>query len=269
MNRCRQFRTPKVGFERIFIYMIAVLFAGPLLTGCPPPAVRIPVSAENVIKANESAREADLAFARKDHYAALIKYLEASKLNPNSEYIFNKLGIAYSQLKYYTDATTAFQRSIALNPKYPYSYNNQGTVYFAKDDKRNAEKYFKKAIAIDSNIASFHINLGTLYFEKKQFEKGLAEWRKGIAIDPTALVKSEGVSLAAATGRASVERNYFMARVFAAVGDAERAVDNLQQAVNSGFTNIEAVRKESDFDPIRQHARFIELMKTLEALNKE
>lgn len=268
MNPCRQFRTSKVGFKRIFISMIACLFAGAFLTGCPPPVVRVPVSAESVIKANESAREADLAFARKDHYAALIKYLEASKLNPNSEYIYNKLGIAYSQLKYYSDATAAFQRSIGLNPKYPYSYNNQGTVYFAKDEKRNAEKYFKKAISIDSNVASFHVNLGTLYFERKQFEKGLAEWRKGIAIDPAALGRSEGVSLAAATGRASMERNYFMARVFAAMGDAERAVDSLQQAVNSGFTDIEAVKKETDFDPIRQHARFIELMKTLETLAK-
>src|SRR5687767_10650807 len=75
-----------------------VVLAGFFLTGCPPRVVRDPVPAANVIRGNEAAREADLAFARRDYYAALIKYLEAGRNNPNSEYIYNKLGITYSQL---------------------------------------------------------------------------------------------------------------------------------------------------------------------------
>ena len=116
-----------------------------LLSGCAlPRVVRVPVPAEDIIKANECARDADLAFARRDFYASLIKYLEAAKPNPNSEFIQNKLGITYSQLKYYTEATNAFQRSIGLNPKYPYSYNNLGTVHFATGEKKEAEKLFKR-----------------------------------------------------------------------------------------------------------------------------
>ena len=269
MTRCRG-RAPQPEAFGSRVTILAVVVAGVFLTGCPPPVVRAPVPAENIIKANEVAREADLAFARKDYYASLIKYLEASRLNPNSEIIYNKLGIAYSQLKYYPEATAAFQRSIGLNPKYPYSFNNQGTVFFAKDDKKHAERYFKKAIGIDPNIASFHVNLGTLYFEKKKFDKGMAELRKGLALDPSALTKSDGISLAAATGRGSTaERNYSMARLFATVGDAGRAVDSLQQAVNAGFTDIEAVRKESDFDQIRQDPKFEEFMKSFTLLTKK
>ena len=84
-------------------------------------------------------------------------YLDASRSNPNSEYIHNKLGITYSQLKYYREASDAFYRSIVLNPKYPFSYNNLGSVYFALDEKKRAEANFKKAISLNPNVASFHI----------------------------------------------------------------------------------------------------------------
>ncbi len=266
----RRHGLPHLLGPRWLTVLLTAAVLGVAFSGCPPPVVRSKVPDQDIIKANEAARDADLAFARKDFYSALIKYLEASRLNPNSEFIFNKLGIAYSQLKYYAEAVTAFQRSIELNPKYPFSYNNLGTVYFAKDDKKKAEKYFKKAIGINGNIASFHVNLGTLYFEKKKFDKGMAEWRKGLAIDPAALNRTEGISLAAATGRAqSMDRSYSMARLYAAMGDADRALDNLQQAVNAGFTDIEAIRKEADFDPIRNDEKFIEFMKTLVLLTRK
>ncbi|HYK90354.1 MAG TPA: tetratricopeptide repeat protein [Acidobacteriota bacterium] len=255
--------------RRILESLVSVVLVTLFLTGCPQQVVRIPVTPENIIRANEVARDGDLAFARKDFYAALIKYLEASKNNPNSEYIFNKLGITYSQLKYYTEATAAFQHSIGLNSKYPYSYNNLGSVYFANNDLKKAERYFRKAIGMNGNVASFHVNLGTLYFERKKFDKGMAEWRRGIALDPGILTKGEGISLAASTTKGtSVEKSFFMARLYASMGDADHAVENLQQALNAGFTNIEAIRTEPDFDPIRQSEKFQTFMRTAALLGK-
>ncbi len=239
------------------------------LTACAPQAVRVPVPPEDIIRANELAREADLAFARRDYYAALIKYLEASRLNPNSQYIYNKLGIAYSQLKYYAEAGSAFQRSIALDRKFAYAHNNLGTVYFAMNDKNKAEKCFKKAIALRENTASFHVNLGTLYFEKGKFEKGMAELRRGLMLDPGILAKSDGVNLSAASSRGqTTEKSYSMARVYASLGDVDRTVENLQQALNNGFTDIEAIRREPDFDKVRQDSKFIAFMQQASLITK-
>lgn len=249
--------------------VLLLFLLGPLACGCPPPVVKVNVPAENVIKANQVALEADLAFARKETYPALIKYLEAGRLNPNSHYIQNKIGIAYSQLKFYGEAAAAFKQSIGLNSKYPYSFNNLGTVYFARDDKKKAEKYFKKAIALDPKVASFHINLGSLYFEKRKFDKGMAEWKKGLALDPGILNKSEGISLTAAgSQRNSGEKSYFMARLFAAQGDVEHAVENLQLALAAGFTNLDAIRTEKDFDPVRQDEKFVAFMKGAMLISK-
>ena len=245
--------------------MLALAF----LIGCAPAVVRVPVAPANVARANELAREADLAFARRDYYASLIKYLEAGRLNPNSQYIFNKLGIAYSQLKYYAEAGAAFQRSVALDPKFAYAHNNLGTVYFALDDKRNAEKCFRKAISIQDNAASFHINLGTLYFEKGKYEKGMAEIRKGLLLDPGVLERGEGVSLAASSSKLqSTERSYSMARVYASMGDVDRAVESLRQALSNGFTDLAAIRKEPDFDKIRQDAKFVDFMREASLITK-
>ncbi len=255
--------------RRRYTALFLLAFSGILLCACPPPVVRVPVSDESIIKANQAALEADVAFARKDYYAALIKYLESGRLNPNSEFIQNKIGIAYSQLKFYSEATSAFQRSIGLNPRYAYSHNNLGTVYFATSDKKHAERCFKKAISLNPNVASFHVNLGTLYFENKKFEKGMAEWRKGLAIDPGVMARSEGISLAAAGSRGpSSEKSYFMARLYASMGDAVHAVESLQQALNAGFTDMAAINTEKDFDPIRKDVRFVEFMRTATLLTR-
>ncbi len=233
-----------------------------IAAGCRPTAVRVPVPAQDITRANIVATEADIALARKDYYAALIKYLQAVRLNPNSEYIYNKLGITYSRLRFYPQSIEALDRAIALNPKYPYAYNNMGSVYFAADSKKKAEGYFRKAIGIKDDEASFHINLGTLLFERKKYQKGLEELRKGLTLDPEILKKSEGAGLVATTTQKNnAEKSYFMARFYASMGNADRAVESLQQALSTGFTNIEALRTEHDFDPIRQNEKFIAFMK--------
>ena len=241
--------------------LLLLAMAAVTAAGCRPAVVRVPVSPEDVARCNAAALEGDVAFARRDYYASLIKYLEAGRLNPNNHVVYNKIGIAYSRLGFYTESFAAFTRSIGLNPKYAYSYNNIGSVYFATNNKKKAEQYFKKAIALKDDDASFHINLGTLYFEKSQFEKGIQEWRMGLSLDPEILKKSGGGLVAAIAQKNSPEKSYFMARFFASAGDTERAVENLQQALKDGFTDLQALLTEHDFDPIRKQEKFIEFMK--------
>lgn len=247
--------------QRLSVAIAAALLLT-LASGCRPAIVKVPVTPEDQVRANAATQEGDILFARKDYYAALIKYLEAGKLNPNSYYVFNKLGITYSRLKFYPQAIEAFNRSIGLNPKYSYSYNNMGSVYFAADSKKTAERYFRKAISLKNDEASFYINLGTLLFEKNQYDKGLQALRKGLTLDPDILKRAEGSSLVAAISQKNTaEKNYFMARFYASMGNVDRAIESLQQALANGFTNLEAIRKEKDFDPIRQNEKFISFLK--------
>jgi len=242
----------------IFFLAVCVPFSG-----CK--AVRLAVPEPDLRHANTASQEGDIAFARKDFYTALIKYLESVRFNPNSEYVYNKLGIAYSQLTYLQQAAESFEHSIQLNPKYTFAYNNLGSVYFAQKNLKKAEKCFKKAINLKDDEASFYMNLGSLYLEKKKRNKAIAEWRKGLAIDPNVLSKNSSVSLIGGASP-SKERHYFMARLLAAEGKTELAIESLKLAINEGFTDIESVRKEHDFDPIRKDERFIDFMEQTDLL---
>ena len=236
------------------------LFAAIASFGCFSKKIPISVSKEDVARANAALSEGDIAFSRKDYYAALIKYLEAVRYNPQSDYLYNRLGIAYSQLKFYGEAIGAFRSCIKLNPKYSFAYNNVGSVYFAQNNLRKAEKYFKKAISLKDDEASFHMNLGSLYLERKKKDKAMAEWQKSLAIDPDIFSKRSGASLSS-SGSSIMDRYYFLARIFASSGRTESAIENLKLAITQGFTDIESINKQRDFDPIRKDERFIEFMK--------
>lgn len=248
-SRCRKF------FPQIIFFVLVLLFT----TDCFEKEIRVVVTPENALKAAELAKEGDAAFARKDYYASLIKYLEAYRLNPNSEYMCNRLGIAYSQLNLYGEAAPIFRRAIALNRKYPYPYNNLGSVYFAQKNYGQAEKYFKRAISLEGKEASFHLNLGSLYLEKKKRDKAMEEWRKSFALDPEIFTR-RGVANLSTSGSSLMERYFFLARIMAASGNLELAIENLKLAFNNGFTDIEEIKKSPDFDLIRKDERFVQFM---------
>jgi tetratricopeptide (TPR) repeat protein len=234
---------------------------------CAPKEVRVAVSQEEILRASRAANEGDAAFDRKETYTALIKYLEAVRLNPNSEYVYNRMGIAYSQLKFYAEAIGAFRRAVALNPKYPYPYNNLGSVYFAQKSYKKSEKYFKKAISLKEDEASFYMNLGSLYLERKKRDQALAAWRKSLALDPDIFSKRSAASLSS-NSSSLMERCYFLASFFALSGNVDSAIENLKLAITNGFTDIQAIQKDRDFDLIRQEERFIEFLKNAALLIK-
>jgi tetratricopeptide (TPR) repeat protein len=246
---------------RTFSAVLVFILACALSSACIQKVVRVPVTPEDILRANEAAQEGDIAFSRKDYYAALIKYLEAVRLNPNNDNMFNRLGIIYSQLKFYEEAKGAFERARGLNPKSAYAANNLGSVYFAQRDLKKAEKYFRKAISLKGNEASFHMNLGSIYLERKKADKAMAEWRKGLALDPDVLSKGSTVILSGGGSSTPRERYYFLARLFASTGNVESAIENLKLAIANGFTSIEDVQKEHDFDMVRRDDRFMEFMK--------
>jgi tetratricopeptide (TPR) repeat protein len=248
---------------------LAIILAGSLSAACFQKAARVVVTPEDIAKAKEAAQEGDIAFSRKDYYAALIKYLDVVRLNPGDTNFFNRLGIIYAKLNLYEEAKGAFQSALRLDSKFSYALNNLGSVFFAQGNLNKAEKHFKKAISLKENEASFHMNLGSVYLEKKKPEKAMMEWRKGLALDPDVLAKSNAVILTGGGGGNSLMRRcYFMARLAASVGNVESAIENLKQAIANGFSDVEDIGQQHDFDPIRNDTRFVEFMQEAPLLIK-
>lgn len=239
--------------------LLIVLLVCPLSGAEKKPPIKEP----DVKEAGVRTREGDILLARGEYYPALIKYLEASRLNAN-EVIFNKLGIVYSQLKLNRESINSFNKSISLNKKYPYSYNNLGSVYFSTRDLKHAEKNFKKAIKLNPNVASFHLNLGTVYFEKKQYNKGLEEYRKALTLDKEILSRNNALNLKAPSDVLNNPmRNYHLARIYALLGDIDGAIKYLKIASDQGCKVLDLVPQERDFDAIKEDPRFVDFMEDL------
>ena len=250
----------RVIFPQAVIFIFVALIA---LAGCSARIARVAVSNEDVIKANRLTQQGNTAYTDREYYAALIKYLMAYELNPNSEYIGNRIGMAYLQLDYYDDAITILQRSIALNPKSPFSVNNLGSAYFAAGNLKKAEKYFKKAIKLKKDEASFYLNLGTVYLERKKPEKAFEEWRKSLSLNPDILSGNNSIRVAIdGGGTPEKDRLYFMARVYAVAGDIPKTIESLENALMKGFYDIENIERDPEFDPIRKDERFVKFMKS-------
>jgi tetratricopeptide (TPR) repeat protein len=259
---------PKSGWMQTARIQVSIFLAFLFLAGCGPKIVRMPIPPEDVLKANEIADEGNIAFARTDYYAALIKYLEASRLNPYDELILNRLGITYAQLKYYREALEAFEITVALNPRLAFAFNNIGSVYFAQQNLGKAEKNFKKAIKLDPDEASFHMNMAALYLEKKKHDKAIAEWRKALAIDPDAFDKGSAVSLGSSGRSSPMEKSYFVARLYASMGNVELTIEKLKEAFNHGFSDMNMIRRQKDFDFVMQDPRFSDFIQELALLIK-
>jgi tetratricopeptide (TPR) repeat protein len=244
------------------IFSLLVL-SGLLGAGCRPKTVRVTIADPDSKRATEAAQEGDIAYNRKDNYAALIKYLESVRLNPNDENVLNRLGMAYLQLNLYDEAYRALQSAVELNPKLSFAWHNLGSIYFLKGNLKKAERYYKKALSLKPDEASFHVNLASLYIEKKRFDDVKIEWGKALALDPGALNKNSSVRLKIGGRTYPMQRFYYTACFFASRGNVELAIENLQAAFTSGFSDIKAIEKQPDFSPIKQDQRFVEFIKEL------
>ncbi len=258
--------TNKAGIPlKAFLLLIVSIGA----IACGPKIARVQVSPEDMLKANAYVREGIEAYKNEDYYAALIKYLMAGQLNPNSGFISNYIGVTYLKLNYYEMAAEEFLRSIALNPNYPSSVNNLGSAYFASGNYKKAEKYFKKAIKLKKDEASFYMNLGTLYFEMKKPEKAMKEWRTSLTLDPEILSRENAINVSISGESISMqERHYFTARIYAAAGNVPKTIESLENALLSGFSDIDAIRENPDFDAIRGDELFIKFMEDAEAWDR-
>jgi tetratricopeptide (TPR) repeat protein len=253
----------RISGRNLKLQVLSFLILSGLIAGCRPKTVRVTATDQDLKQANKSAQEGDIAFSRRDNYAALIKYLEAVRLNPDNENILNRLGIIYSQLNLYDEARKAFQSALDLNPKLSFALNNLGSVYFQQRNLKKAEKYFKKAISIKPDEASFHVNLGSLYLEKKKRANALMEWSKAVSLDAGALANGSRISLSAGGRTSPMERYFNIACLFASKGNVALTIENLKLAFRNGFSDIKAIEKQSEFNPIRKDHRFVEFIEDL------
>jgi tetratricopeptide (TPR) repeat protein len=240
------------------VLLIVLAFAG---CGGPERIVKLPVPREDVLYAYRLMAEGDEMVLAGQFHFALLKYLDASRLNPYYEVVFNKLAIAYSRLQQFPQAEKAAERAIRLEPGYSSAHNTIGIVYLANQSTKRAIRSFQEAIKLDPEEANFYVNLGQAYLRDEKYEEGLRTYRKALELDPGILDNPDVIELTPQSAEVAVpERLYQTARVFAELGNKQSCLEYLGRALSAGFSDGRRLMSDTAFEKFYEDTEFIDLI---------
>jgi tetratricopeptide (TPR) repeat protein len=89
-----------------------------------------------------------------DHYsAALTKFMQAAKLDPNMYEAFNYIGYTDRKLGNYDIALSAYERALALHPGYPEALEYRGEAFLGLNRIADAQQAYLDLFAANHGLA--------------------------------------------------------------------------------------------------------------------
>ena len=200
---------------------------------------------------------AELMVARQFWPGAIAAYREAIAAQPNDPVLHNRLGICYQRAEDGKAARAEYRRAVELKADYAAAWNNLGTLDHARGKYKQAISAYGRAIKLDPKDAVFHKNLGTAWLARGDVGKALEAWTESLRLDP---VSFEADSMKVPGAGLTLDRQYYLyAKLLAARGEVDRALDFLVKAQAAGFTDFAKVEKDRDFATIVSDPRYAAL----------
>jgi serine/threonine protein kinase/tetratricopeptide (TPR) repeat protein len=218
-------------------------------------------------------------------YYTFGRYVEAAEqfrrmitIQPDNYLGYDNLGAMYICLGKYEDAVAMQRRAIEIYPNHR-SYSNLGTAYFFLGRYEESIAAYNTAISLNPRDDLYYGNLGDAYSrvgreqdaqEQFQLASDLLKEHLGINQDDAQLLGRLAICQAKlqlhAEARASIERAivlqprnttlmYQEAVVYALIGDIDRAIKHLGQALVHGYSRSEAER-DPDLEALRERTEY-------------
>jgi predicted Zn-dependent protease len=245
----------------IFAFLIPIsLFTPlPLIGGSRTDSVQaIPASPEvdNLIKRAESL------VARKQYDDAIEVYQQCIKLSPHDATLYNRLGVAYHRRQDLGLARKNYERAVKLKPEYSEALNNLGTIAFTEKKYNKAIRYYRKAVKLKPDAATMHYNLASAWFAKDKFDEAFQEYQIAFTQDPDLMehISATG-SIVRTMGFNRAKYHFYLAKIYAEMGNVDRAIDYLARAMEEGFKETDLLYKDGAFATLIKDEKFARLMK--------
>lgn len=189
--------------------------------------------------------------ARNNSEEAVRAAQKAVELDPESHSAFSTLGRILFTIGRSEDAANAYRRAIEIDPEAYITYNVLEMCYERMGKNDLADEMVKKIISIlpgylraHPDDARAHMTLAVELAKVGKFDEARKQSYKALEIAP-----NDSTML------------YFAACLYSRLGDIDLSVNTLSSAISSGWKDFEWIKRDSDFDAIRNEPEYIELMK--------
>ena len=144
------------------------------------------------------------------NYIEAQKHTESLLVNyPRNVFLYNLLGLIFTERKEINLAIESFKKGIAVDPNDASIYNNIGTAYKIKEDYISSEESFKKSIYIDRNNPEAYNNFGNFYVELNQYTKAIKCYKNAILVNPKFYIAHYNLGVSyKATGKFDEAKKY-------------------------------------------------------------
>jgi tetratricopeptide (TPR) repeat protein len=250
------------------------------------PSEAMPKAREAALKA--MALDDTLAEAR--HSMAMIKwwgdwdwpgaereFRRALELNPNAAWTYMYYADFLMRLKRFDESLAVARRGHDLDPLSAPGNDVLCKALFYLGRCGQAVEQMRKTLELNPNYAAGHEVIARCFARQGQYEQAIAEMRQMVAIYPhTRLLAAMGSlygiagrrdealqELAELKRRAGLQRvsQVYLARVYAGLGDKERALDLLYQGYAERSDHLLVIGIDPDFDGLRSEPRFVDLLR--------
>jgi tetratricopeptide (TPR) repeat protein len=205
---------------------------------------------------------------------ALAAYKKGVKIDPGNSALWFQLGRMYRYQERDKDAIHAFNKARKIDPGQIDAWINLGCIYRDKGQYADAIRILEKAREHDPASADVTNQLGHIYLLLGQLSDAVDAYKASLQIEPPnaeaqlslgiAYLKSEKEEASAYIGQAGQliadQKAYLQACYYAVIGDADKAVELISQAVAQQRFILPWVRIDPRFDTIRDNAGFINLL---------
>ena len=198
---------------------------------------------------------------------------------------YASLALVYFGKKSLDEALEASQKAILLDPKNFNAYWILSRIYHTTDRDRDAANALEKAVALNPEFLQAYDDLVGFYEQLGDKEKYDEVLRNTLKIYPPYLVRHPDDAyrrMAFAVHLAYAQRNeearaegvkalessssdpimmYYGACLYTRLGEKQHAVEWLTNAVANGYENFEWIKRDPDFNSIRNEPGYVELMR--------
>lgn len=232
------------------------LFAMAVLAASTAAAADLPVQAKGVT-ALDTLQRAELLAAHQSWDGAIAAYREAIATSPKDASLWNRLGICYQRKGDAKAARAAYKKALDTRKDYAEAWNNLGTLDHARGKYKPAISAYGKAIQLSPQDAVFHKNLGAAWLARGDVGRALEAWNEAFRLDPTGF---EGDAIKVPAAGVTLARQYYLyAKLLAARGETEMALEYLVKAHAAGFTDFGKVEGDRDFATLVVDPRYAAL----------